>query len=282
MFEEVIRLAASFSAGMLMSLMGSFIQLRSQNILASTSTLGLDSLSILWILFFHTLSVLLGLHFSFSLQLGAGIVIFAIFGWYLAGLTSKSFKIQKILLLGLGLNLFVGALYSLWQFLFLAFNFDFPTEIIFGHFRFVQTRDLVSIVCCLLLFLIGLKKYWRELEIFSTGLDITKLSGTDFQKMSRYFLVLTSITIFLLVFLFGGFAFLGLVLPILARALWFPRLGLKGEFILGAFLNGLLFMLIDFICYLVPVMGAEIPVGLLAGVIGSLSLILILRKTNTW
>lgn len=282
MFEEVIRLAASFCAGMLMSLMGSFIQLRSQNILASTSTLGLDSLSILWILFFHTLSVLLGLQFSFSLQLGVGVIIFGIFGWYLSRLTSKSFKIQKILLLGLGLNLFVGALYSLWQFLFLAFNFDFPTEIIFGHFRFVQLRDLVSIISCLLFFLLGLKKYWRQLEVFSTGLDITRLSGTDFQKMSSYFLVLSSVTVFLLVFLFGGFAFLGLVLPILARALWFPRLGLKGEFILGAFLNGLLFMLIDFICYSVPVMGAEIPVGLLAGVIGSLSLILILRKTNTW
>ena len=282
MFEEMIRLMASFSAGMLMSLMGSFIQLRSQNILASTSTLGLDSLSILWILLFHSLSVLLGVHFSFAIQLVVGIIVFFLFGWYLSGLAAKSFNIQKILLLGLGLNLFVGALYSLWQFLFLAFNFDFPTEIIFGHFRFVQTRDLVSILACLVFFMMGLKKYWRQLEIFSTGLDITKLSGVNFRPMSRYFLVLSSVTIFLLVYLFGGFAFLGLVLPILARSLWFPRWGLKGEFVVGAILNGLLFMLIDFVCYLLPVMGAEIPVGLLAGVIGSLSLILILRKTNTW
>ena len=282
MVEEVIRLIASFCAGMLMSIMGSFIQLRSQNILASTSTIGLDSLSILWILIFHSIAILLGIHFSFSSQLLIGIVVFSIFGLYLSKMSGKSFQIQKILLLGLGLNLFVGALYSLWQFLFLAFNFDFPTEIIFGHFRFVQTRDLYPIIIALGLFLIGFKKYWKELNIFSTGLDITQLSGGDYQKMTRYFLVISSVTIFLLIFLFGGFAFLGLVLPIMARSLWFSRFDLKGEFIFGSIFNGLAFMLIDFVCYLFPVMGAEIPVGLLAGVIGSLSLILILRKTNTW
>src|SRR5690606_13241995 len=119
MFEESVRLAASFCAGTLMSLMGSFIQLRSQNILASTSTVGLDSLSVLWILIFHSLTVILGMTVPFYGQLALGIFIFVIFGIYISKLTEKKFNLQKLLLLGLALNLFVGALYSLWQFLFL-------------------------------------------------------------------------------------------------------------------------------------------------------------------
>ncbi|HLT23060.1 MAG TPA: iron chelate uptake ABC transporter family permease subunit [Bacteriovoracaceae bacterium] len=282
MFEESVRLAASFCAGTLMSLMGSFIQLRSQNILASTSTVGLDSLSVLWILIFHSLTVILGMTVPFYGQLALGIFIFVIFGIYISKLTEKKFNLQKLLLLGLALNLFVGALYSLWQFLFLAFNFDFPTELLFGHFRFVSLDELFPVVVLLILFFAGLKRYWRELEIFSTGPEITRLAGINHQKMSRFFLVLSSVTIFLLVFLFGGFAFLGLVLPILSRGLWFRRFGLKGEFVLGGAINGVMFMLTDLICYSLPIAGAEIPVGLLSGVVGSLGLILILRKTHVW
>lgn len=265
-----------------MSLMGSFIQLRSQNILASTSTIGLDSLSILWILLFHSLAVILEIEFSFYYRLILGIIVFTLFGLYIAKISQQSFKIERLLLLGLGLNLFVGALYSLWQFLFLAFNFDFPTELFFGHFRFVETRELLLVIAALTVFLAGLKFYWKKLEIYSAGSDIAALAGIDVKKMSRFFLVISSVTTFLMVALFGGFAFLGLILPILSRGLWFSRWGLKGELVVGALVNGLLFMLIDFVCYSAPVAGAEVPVGLLSGVIGSLSLLLILRRSNSW
>lgn len=282
MFEEMTRLVASCAAGILMSLMGSFIQLRSQNILASTSTVGLDSLSVLWILIFHSLTTVLAVEVSFTTQIFCGVLIFSLFGFYIAKVSERKFNIQKLLLLGLSLNLFVGALYSLWQFLFLAFNFDFPTELLFGHFRFVSLRELMPILFMVMIFFGGLKVFWQQLEIFSAGPEITRLAGINYQKMSQFFLIISSVSIFLLVFFFGGFAFLGLVLPIVSRGLWFNRWGLKGEFIWGSLFNGLLFMLIDFVCYSFPVVGAEIPVGLLSGVMGSLALILILRKTNTW
>lgn len=283
MFEEITRLSSSFVTGTLISLMGSFIQLRSQNILSSTSTIGLDSLSVLWILLFHSITIILGVEISFGVQLVFGIGIFAAFGLYISKLSERNFSIQKLLLIGLSLNLFVGAFYSLWQFLFLAFNFDFPTELLFGHFRFAGLRELMPILLVLVVFLGGLKFYWKDLEIFSTGEQITRLAGVDYQQMSRFFLVLTAISVFLLVFLFGGFAFLGLVLPILSRGLWFQRAGLKGEFLLGALVNGLLFMLIDLLCYLLPLQGAELPVGLISGVVGSLALIMLLsRQTKSW
>src|SRR5690554_804662 len=283
MFEEITRLGSSFIAGTLISIMGSFIQLRSQNILASTSTVGLDSLSVLWILLFHSAMVLFQVEVPFTIQLFAGIVVFAGFGFYISRFSERNFSIRKLLLIGLSLNLFVGAFYSLWQFLFLAFNFDFPTELLFGHFRFAGWKEFIPILSTLVIFLFGLKFYWKDLEIVSTGDQITRLAGVNYQKMSQFFLVMTSISIFLLVFLFGGFAFLGLVLPIISRGLWFHRMGLKGEFVLGAFINGLLFMLIDLICYLVPLQGAELPVGLISGVVGSMALILLLgQKSKTW
>lgn len=283
MFEELIRLGSSFIVGTLISLMGSFIQLRSQNILASTSTVGLDSLSVLWILLFHSIMVLFKVEVPYIVQLIAGIAIFAGFGFYISKFSQRNFSIRKLLLIGLSLNLFVGSFYSLWQFLFLAFNFDFPTELLFGHFRFAGWNEFIPILSVLIIFLMGLKFYWKDLEIFSAGDQITRLVGVDYQKMSQFFLVMSSVSIFLLVFLFGGFAFLGLVLPILSRGLWFHRMGLKGEFVLGAFVNGLLFMLIDLVCYSFPLQGAELPVGLISGVVGSLALILLLgQKSKTW
>jgi ABC-type Fe3+-siderophore transport system permease subunit len=78
--------------------------------------------------------------------------------------------------------------------------------------------------------------------------------------------------------LYGAFSFLALIFPILSRKLWFRGFDLKGEFFLGSFFNGLLLLVIDQLCYHLPVMGAEIPVGLIVTVIGAVSLILVLWK----
>jgi len=58
--------------------------------------------------------------------------------------------------------------------------------------------------------------------------------------------------------------------------MWFQKLDLGGELFLGPVFNGLCLMAIDFLCYFNPVLGAEIPVGLIVTGIGAVSLILIL------
>ncbi len=271
-----IRLAASFLVGVLLSQSGSLVQLGTRNILASPSTLGIDGLSVLWLLIFHSISLYFNLDYSIQWTFILGIPLFIMIGVSFPKFLNGRSKFERIILLGLTFNLFVGAIFSLWQFLFMAFNLPFPVELWFGHFRFASGSSVWILVLAEILLLIGLKFHAQSLKLFSIGPSIARNWGMDEKNLLGFIFVAVAITTLIVVNLFGAFSFLGLIFPILARKIWFKTADLKGEFLLGPALNGVALMSIDCLCYFYPVYGAEIPVGLLVTGLGAVSLIIIL------
>ncbi|MBA2404200.1 MAG: iron chelate uptake ABC transporter family permease subunit [Bdellovibrionales bacterium] len=272
----IVRLFSSFLVGALLSQAGSLIQLGTRNILASPSTLGIDGLSILWLLIFHSVSLYFNLNYPIEWTFVIGLPLFFLLGIIFPKFLSGQTKFERIILLGLTFNLFVGAIFSLWQFLFMAFNLPFPVELWFGHFRFASHSSLIILLSTEILILLGMKYYFKDLKMFSIGPIMGLNWGLDEKKLFRFIFVVVAISTLIVINLFGAFSFLGLIFPILARKMWFPKRDLAGELFLGPAFNGLCLMAVDFLCYFYPVYGAEVPVGLIVTGIGAVSLIIIL------
>jgi iron complex transport system permease protein len=269
------RLLSSFLAGALLSQAGSSVQLATRNILASPSTLGIDGLAVLWLLLIHSLALAVeGLELQLGLALGLPLCLLLALGY--TRLLRREVSPERVILLGITFNLLVGAVFSLWQFYFLAFNRPFPAEVWFGHFRFAAPETALTLLWTEVILLGGLIWGRRQIQLYSLGPSVHQLFGL---RRSRVFMLLFSsaiIATFVVVAGHGAFSFLGLVFPLIARKLWFRRFDLPGEFVLGAVFNGAILMAIDYICYRFPLYGAEVPVGLLMAVVGAVSLILLL------
>lgn len=274
----ILRLVSSFLCGLILSQTGSFIQIGTRNILASPSTLGIEGLSVLWILLIHSLAMIAGLEGEWPVLLG--LPLFGLVGYWISGLAGKDLKLERILFVGLAFNLLVGAVFSLWQFFFLAYNLPFPFEVWFGNFRFVRSEAIGLLLGFEILLLIFLKKHWKNLKLFSLGPVISQAHGGNTRGLYSYFFISSVAGTFLVISLFGAFSFLGLILPLVARKIWFPRYDMKGELLWGGVVNGLFFMGMDYICYRYPIMGAEIPVGLIASVLGAVCLIALIGRSS--
>jgi ABC-type Fe3+-siderophore transport system permease subunit len=276
----IFRMSSSLLAGMIISQTGTLIQLTTKNILASPSTLGFDGLSILWVLIFHSILLWLNVETP-SYILIIGIPLFILLGIFFSSvLTKASRAIQKLILMGLTFNLLVGAIFSLWQFLFLAFNLPFPVELWFGHFRFASFETFVILLFVQLAIFAGWRFYKSDLTLLSLGSSVANNFKVPTTYIHRFIFISVSVGTFIVVSIFGAFSFLGLIFPIVSRRFWFNRFDLMGEFLLGSLVNGIIFCLIDLVCYLFPFYGAEIPMGLISMIIGAVSLMLILWKSR--
>lgn len=272
----LIRMLCSFFAGTITSQAGSLVQLGTRNILSSPSTLGFEALTIFWLLLIHVVGLMIpGIGFMFFL----GIPVFIAVALFISRFLGRESNLERVILLGLTFNLLMGAIFSLWQFFFLALNLPFPMEVWFGNFRLADSWALIWITLVEVLFLFFYFMFERKILRYSLGDEWGSRLRT--QKSLFYFIFIMSIlAVYAVVVLFGAFAFLGLVFPIVARKLWFSRFDMRGEILFGAVMNGFFLMLIDAVCYHFPVAGAELPVGLLMAIVGAVSLILILWKSS--
>ena len=276
----ILRMSSAMIAGAILSQTGSLIQISTRNILASPSTLGFDGLSILWVLLFHSLLLIFNSEYPAFVLVASGAVIFTLIGLVYSSFIEKHKRIEKLILMGLTFNLLVGAVFSLWQFLFLAFNLPFPVELWFGHFRFADGESL-SLLLMIELFILG-GWFWlmKSFQLFSLGHTVTVNMKVNQKRLYHFMFISIAVGTFAVVALFGAFSFLGLIFPVVARNLWFKKFDLKGEFLIGSLFNGFLLMAIDCLCYFFPIYGAEIPVGLMATGVGAVSLIYLLWKSD--
>jgi ABC-type Fe3+-siderophore transport system permease subunit len=210
----------------------------------------------------------------------AGLPAFIFLGLVYSRVLMNEDRLERVILLGLTFNLFVGAIFSLWQFFFMAFNQPFPVEVWFGHFRHASGSALILLLIAASLFIFGFSLIHKELSLFSLSSNLARNYQLKRKKFFAIVFILSVCSTFIVVGLYGAFSFLGLIFPILARKLWFSRFDLQGEFYWGSVFNGLILMMIDYLCFAFPIMGAEVPVGLLVTAVGAVSLILLLWRGN--
>jgi ABC-type Fe3+-siderophore transport system permease subunit len=272
------RFTCAFLCGMILSQSGSLIQMSSRNILASPSTLGFDGLSILWILLFHSVMVYFRMDQPLLVLIAFGIPLFICLGQFFSKFMRSQTNINRLILIGLTFNLLVGAVFSLWQFFFLAFNLPFPVELWFGHFRFANIASSTILFFTEILFILGWFYFRKKIFAFTLGTSISTNICDNYTSLHSFMFIFVALGTFGVIGLFGAFSFLGLIFPIIARRFWFKRADIKGELFAGALMNGLILCGIDAFCYFLPIYGADVPVGLIATTLGAVSLILLLWR----
>lgn len=272
---DIARLLSALAAGALLSFAGSLVQLTSRNELASPSTLGMDGAAVLMVMLAYGLEGLglsLGNLADTSFLLG---YVLSLLLWLIIKKTKwrSTGDFRVILLLGLSVNLFVGSLFAVMQFMAMAFNREFPEQLWFGR---LQTLSALGWGISILVWgpLVGFVFYYRRSwKALLLGVGQCRGLGIPVDKMIRGSLLLAFISTLWVVTQFGVFSFLGLLAPLLLRQL--PRY--RGvpwrEMTDGALVAGVFFAALDHACFNVTFHGAEIPVGLPSALFGAAALV---------
>jgi iron complex transport system permease protein len=187
----------------------------------------------------------------------------------------------KIILIGLGFNLFVGGIFSVIQFLFLAINFEFPTGIWFGNFKYYQVETLWLFFIIFVGVFLLVKNLSGKLAILSLGNSFAEGLGIHTSRISKISLLLSFFLTGVVVSYFGVFSFIGLIFPHILRSLNFFKYDMKRELIIGPLCTGVVLSGMDFLCFQTPFYGAEVPVGMVCSVIGSFVLLFLLMNKNS-
>lgn len=281
MYDLTLRALLAFFSGYFLCLSGSLSQLTTSNPLSSPSTLGFSGLGVLSILSGFFLKTYSGLEYSLELVSLVAFGILLIFLCIIISTNKKKFKNMKsIILLGISFNLFIGAIFSIVNFIFISKGIQFPSSIWFGNFRFFDLKIVVIFFVLFLACIIYIKKSASKLEIMNFGDLFAKNLNINTQKVTYASLGLSLVLTCVVVINFGVFSFVGLVMPHILRSMPIFKYSIKNELNFGPFVAGAILVILDQICYHTVVNGAEFPVGMLSAVFGSISLIAILFRSD--
>ena len=287
MFEiDLTRVLFAFLCGYFLALSGSLSQLVTNNSLASPSTLGFDGMAALAVIVAQ--NILLVLNFPVPLEY-ASFAIFALFCapftlWLLkrAGTSPHffSFDMKLFILAGLAFNLFVGAVFAVVQFLFMALNWDFPSGLWFGNFRFYHESALALFLGVFLLIQLILRHKASQLRVLSLGESMALGFGVDVKGTQKWALLVSLFLTGLVISFFGVFSFLSLIIPHMLRFFLYFERNMKNELIWGPVAGGAGLAGLDYLCFRHDFHGAELPAGMVSSVIGAFLLILLLLKSQ--
>ncbi|MFP5458472.1 MAG: iron chelate uptake ABC transporter family permease subunit [Bacteriovoracia bacterium] len=279
---DLLRLSSAIVAGALLSFSGSLIQITSRNELASPSTLGMDGAAVLAVMAAYLLQTA-GLStlplgtLAFLVGSGSALIVF-LFTGRSSNLGLRDFRV--ILLLGLGINLLVGSIFAVMQFLAMAFNQEFPEQLWFGRMSTLSPVGwaLLGVVAIPVgIFCFQHRRHWKALLL---GKDWCYGLGVPVERMTRESIALSFVCTLWVVTHFGVFSFIGLLFPLVLRQMSYFRGEPWREMTAGAIGAGGLFSLLDHACYNLTFHGAEIPVGLPAGVLGAAALVTLLWRRS--
>jgi iron complex transport system permease protein len=287
---DLIRILFAFLCGHFLCVSGSLSQLVTNNNIASPSTLGMDGVAVLMVIVAQGMISIAGvnveieiLSFVLFIVLYCAILIRGKF----SSLKLESSKniwqqtnIKQVILLGLTFNLFVGAVFSVIQFMFMALNFEFPSALWFGSFKQVDTNWIFPFVIMAVICQWRLKTLAGGLSKLNLGAGHAQAMGVDIGKLQRSSLQLSLVLTFLVICFFGVFSFLGLIFPHILRSFKVFRTNMRAELLFGPIIAGLILAIIDWFCFNYTYQGAELPVGMVSGVIGSFFLIFLILRAK--
>lgn len=284
---DLLRISFAFLGGYFLSLSGSLSQLTTNNQLASPSTLGMDGLGVFCVLG-ATLLITLGVSYL-PVELFSLIIFLIVMTlvWFTVKFRKSSTKVlnysgnmKRVILLGLTFNLFVGAIFSVIQFSFMALNLDFPNGLWFGSFKFVNLNWLWGFIPLFLCTLIWVKVLASDLEKLNLGRNFALGLKVNVNKIEKQALTLALILTVGVISFFGVFSFLGLILPHILRSFKVFEKSIRFELVVGSLLSGFALCFIDWLCFNLTYQGAELPVGMVSGVLGSFFLISLVLKAR--
>ncbi len=199
----------------------------------------------------------------FSAFLGAVLSILLI---YRLSCFNSKLDVSTMLLAGIAINSLLGALVGLFAYLSTdeqLKSFTFWTMGSLANANNTNNLILLPIILALLFF--SFKKS-HELNLMLLGEDEAKNTGVDTKKLKKYIIIFVSLTIGVSVAFCGIIAFVGLVVPHIARML----IGANHKYLLPlcAILGALVMLYSDSLARIV-INPAELPLGIVTAILGA-------------
>ncbi len=260
--------------GAALSISGTSMQGLLRNPLADSSTLGVSTCAALGAVF----AIATGLQLPFLPYLGISLmsILFAFISFFV--ILTLSYKIDfnlstnTIILTGVIISMFAGSIIS---FVVSTSTNDKMKNIIFwsmGSFSGRGWEYVIIVIPFLIVGILGLLRYCRELNAFALGEEKAGYLGINTKKVKIKILVLVSILVGVSVSVSGTIAFVGLVIPHITRMLIGPN---HKQLMPLSLLTGATFMMLTDLVSRTVVRPSELPIGVVTSMIGSILFIYI-------
>jgi iron complex transport system permease protein len=264
-------LAALVGAGL--SISGTAMQGLLRNPLADSSTLGVSSCAALG----AVVAMVTGLQFPFMPFLGITFmsILFAFVSFFV--ILTLSYKIDynlstnTIILTGVIISMFAGSIISF----IVSMSNEQLKSIIFwtmGSFSGRGWEYVILVFPFMIIGIIGLLRYMRELNAFALGEEKAGYLGINTKKVKIKILVFVSIIVGVSVSVSGTIAFVGLVIPHITRMLIGPN---HKQLMPLSLITGATFMMITDLVSRTVLRPSELPIGVVTSLIGSIIFIYI-------
>lgn len=262
------RVVLAFCVGASLALAGAAFQGLLRNPLADPYTIGVSSgasLGAVLVLFFQVSIIGLG---SFTLPVVAiisGLItLIVVFG--LVQLSSRSLAIETIILAGIIVSSFIGALVSL---IISLGDKDVMTQIIYWLYGSVGMRGWEYVQLIIPFMVIGtiiLFYHYRELNALALGEDAADHIGVNVKKGKAFILVGASLLTGAAVAVSGSIGFVGLVVPHLVRLVIGPN---HRHVLPLSLLTGGTFLILADLLSRTIIAPKELPIGVVTALIGA-------------
>ncbi|MEW8987421.1 MAG: iron ABC transporter permease [Bacillus sp. (in: firmicutes)] len=262
------RVLLAFCVGASLALAGAAFQGLLRNPLADPYTIGVSSgasLGAVFVLFFQFTIIGLG---SFTLPVMAiisgFIALFIVFG--LVRLSSRSMAIETIILAGIIVSAFIGAVVSL---IISLSDQDNMTQIIYWLYGSVAMRGWNHVGLIIPFMLLGsliLFYHYRELNALALGEEAADHIGVDVKRGKMFILFGASLLTGASVAVSGSIGFVGLVIPHLVRLITGPNH--RHVLPLSLLVGGAFLVLADLFSRTI-IAPKELPIGVITALIGA-------------
>ncbi|MFT4415014.1 FecCD family ABC transporter permease [Fredinandcohnia humi] len=274
------RVLLAFFVGASLALAGAAFQGLLRNPLADPYTIGVSSgasLGAVFALFFQVAIFGLG---SFTLPvvaiLSGFVSLLVVFG--LVRLSSRSLAIETIILAGIIVSAFIGAIVSL---IISLSDRDSMTQIIYWLYGSVGMRGWSHVQLIIPFMLLGtfiLLYHSRELNALALGEDAADHIGVHVKKGKTYILIGASLLTGAAVAVSGSIGFVGLVIPHLVRLVTGPNH--RHVLPLSLLVGGAFLILADLVSRTI-IAPEELPIGVVTALIGApVFALLLIRERN--
>jgi iron complex transport system permease protein len=262
LYLRVPRVILGFIAGAGLALTGVILQTFFRNDLCSDSILGISSFACLG----GTIALFIGVE-------GYSVELFSFFGSFISLIILVSLlnlgyvsNTSYLLLIGISFSLISSSLIGFFQFLGGPEKMLLISKWLEGGLQIVDFGVLILPGISLIVLFIVALWHSKELDLIQVSLDYARARGVNIERSSIILIISISLFVGVLTSICGPISFVGLIIPHIARnfvsSMHFRLL------ITSAFIGGIFLVLIDLIAR-VLIAPAELPVGILTGLIGA-------------
>lgn len=272
------RVLLALLTGSGLALAGLVLQTVTRNPLADPYLFGISSGATLGAVLVITASSILGAMtpflVSFGIQLGAFLgSLAAVF--IVLSLAGRSVQIERLILAGVATSFMFGAATSL---VLYSSDPQAAASLLFwtlGSFTRADWSSLLPILLILMLTAALFIGFSRQLNVLLSGDENARALGVRVGQLRLIMLLLTSLLTAILVANTGGIGFVGLMIPHIARRLYYRHS--RHIMWITLLLGGVFMVWVDVIAR-VLVSGHELPIGIITAAVGSVFFLMVMRR----